>query len=298
MAGAGKPVGLAIAGLGMAGAVMVRAAAAHPGVKLVAAAETHPAPREAFARDFNVRVYDDISAICADPAVEVVYIATPHQFHAPHAVLAAQHGKHVILEKPMALTLADCDAIIAAVEKAGVYLIVGHTHAFDPAVREMRRIVASGELGPLGMIAGWNYTNFLYRPRRPEELDTARGAFIVPTTTPTQFDPEQLAASIDRMADYAPEAMYLMHFSRVTDVPRLAGVLKAQIREFVRIAESHASAQDRYAAIRDDMLSLWLGLAHEHGVPLSDAQFATLLQSDLDLNTQGLVVWLDRLKRS
>src|ERR1700677_687444 len=102
MAGAGKPVGLAIAGLGMAGAVMVRAAAAHPGVKLVAAAETHAAPREAVVRDFNIQVYDDISAICADPAVEVVYIATPHQFHAPHAVLAAQHGKHVILEKPMA----------------------------------------------------------------------------------------------------------------------------------------------------------------------------------------------------
>ena len=115
----GAPLGLAIAGLGMAGAVMVRAAAAHPGVTIVAAAETHAAPREAFARDFNVRVYDDIGAMCADPAVGVVYIATPHQFHAPHAILAAQHGKHIILEKPMALTLADCDAIIAAVEKAG-----------------------------------------------------------------------------------------------------------------------------------------------------------------------------------
>jgi len=188
MAEAGKPVGLAIAGLGMAGAVMVRAAAAHPGVTIVAAAETHAAPREAFARDFNVRVYDDIGAMCADPAVEVVYIATPHQFHAPHAILAAQHGKHIILEKPMALTLADCDAIIAAVKKAGVYLIVGHTHAFDPAVREMRRIVASGELGPLGMIAGWNYTNFLYRPRRPEELDTARGGGVMFNQVPHQID--------------------------------------------------------------------------------------------------------------
>jgi phthalate 4,5-cis-dihydrodiol dehydrogenase len=188
MAEAGKPVGLAIAGLGMAGAVMVRAAAAHPGITIVAAAETHASPRDAFARDFNARVYDDIGAMCADPAVEAIYIATPHQFHAPHAVLAAQHGKHIILEKPMALTLADCDAIIAAVEKAGVYLIVGHTHAFDPAVREMRRIVASGELGPLGMIAGWNYTNFLYRPRRPEELDTARGGGIMFNQVPHQID--------------------------------------------------------------------------------------------------------------
>ena len=130
------------------------------------------------------------------------------------------------------------------------------------------------------------------------EMDSPRGAFITPTTTPTQFDPEQLVASIDRMAAYSPKAMYLMHFSRVTDVPRLAGVLKDQIREIVRIAQRHATAQDRYTAIRTDMLDLWLGLAHEHGAPLSDTQITTLLQGDLDLNTQGLVVWLDRLKRS
>jgi glyoxylase-like metal-dependent hydrolase (beta-lactamase superfamily II) len=130
------------------------------------------------------------------------------------------------------------------------------------------------------------------------EMDSARGAFITPTTTPTQFDPEQLIASIDRMVAYAPEAMYLMHFSRVTDVPRLAALLKEQISEFVRIARRHASAQDRYTAIRADMLDLWLGLAHEHGCPLSDDEIATLLHGDLDLNTQGLIVWLDRLQRS
>jgi phthalate 4,5-cis-dihydrodiol dehydrogenase len=182
------PIGLGIAGLGMAGAVMVRAAAAHPGVKLVAAAEPHDAPRAAFLRDFNVAAYPSIEELCADPAVEAIYIATPHQFHAPHAVLAAGHGKHIILEKPMALTLAECDAIIAAVERAGVYLLVGHTHAFDPAVRAMRRIVASGELGALGMIAALNYTNYLYRPRRPEELDTARGGGILFNQVPHQID--------------------------------------------------------------------------------------------------------------
>ena len=130
------------------------------------------------------------------------------------------------------------------------------------------------------------------------ESDSPRGAFITPTTSPTQFDPEQLIASIERMAAYAPKAMYLMHFSRVTDVPRLAEMLKVQIRAIVHIAQRHAAAEDRYAAIRADMLDLWLGLAHEHGVPLSDAQIATLLRGDLDLNTQGLLVWLDRLKRS
>jgi glyoxylase-like metal-dependent hydrolase (beta-lactamase superfamily II) len=129
------------------------------------------------------------------------------------------------------------------------------------------------------------------------EMDSARGAFIIPTTTPTQFDPDQLIASIDRMMAYRPDAMYLMHFSRVTDLPRLALALKSQIRELVRIARRHAEAQDRYGAIKADMLALWLGLARDQEVSLAGAQIAELLQGDLDLNTQGLVVWLDRLKK-
>src|SRR5579863_1328149 len=188
------PIGLGIAGLGMAGAVMVHAAAAHGGYVLRAAADPHPTPRAAFARAFNAAVYDDISALCADPAVEVVYIATPHQFHAPHAILAAEHGKHIILEKPMALTLADCDAIIAAVARHNVHLIVGHTHAFDPAIRIMRLIIASGALGRIGMIHSFNYTNFLYRPRRPEELDTALGGGILFNQVPHQIDIARLLA--------------------------------------------------------------------------------------------------------
>jgi phthalate 4,5-cis-dihydrodiol dehydrogenase len=188
MVAAEKPLGLAIAGLGMAGAVMVRAAAAHPGVKLVTVAEPDHDARNAFARDFNTPSYTQLAELCDDPRIEAVYVATPHQFHRAHAVALAKAGKHIILEKPMALTLADCDDIIAAGERAGVYLIVGHTHAFDPAVRAMRQIVASGELGPLGMIAAWNYTNFLYRPRRPEELDTAQGGGILFNQLPHQID--------------------------------------------------------------------------------------------------------------
>src|SRR5579863_3661710 len=182
------PIALAIAGLGMAGAVMVRAAAAHPGVRLVTVAEPNDETRNAFARDFNMPSYASLAELCDDPRIEAVYVATPHQFHAPHAKSLAAAGKHVILEKPMALALADCDVIIDAAERAKVHLIVGHTHAFDPAVRAMARIVASGELGPLGMIAAWNYTNFLYRPRRPEELDTAQGGGILFNQLPHQID--------------------------------------------------------------------------------------------------------------
>src|ERR1700712_3646595 len=91
-----KPIGLGIVGLGMAGAVMVHAAAAHPDFVLRAGADPHPGPREAFARDHNARSYEDVKMLVRDHAVQVVYVATPHQYHAEHAMLAAEHGKHII----------------------------------------------------------------------------------------------------------------------------------------------------------------------------------------------------------
>jgi phthalate 4,5-cis-dihydrodiol dehydrogenase len=188
----GPPIRLGIAGLGLAGALMIREAASQPGIVLCAAADPHPAPRAAFARDFNAEVYAGILELCRNPTVEAIYIGTPHQYHAAHAILAAQHGKHIILEKPMALTLAECDAILEAVEQHGVHLIVGRTHAYDPAIRAMRSVIANGELGRVGMIATWNYTNFLYRPRRPEELDTSRGGGVLYNQVPHQIDSVRL----------------------------------------------------------------------------------------------------------
>ncbi len=126
------------------------------------------------------------------------------------------------------------------------------------------------------------------------ELDSSRGAFVIPTTTPPQFDPEQLIASIDRLLSYSPEAMYLMHFSRVTDVPRLGESLKGQIRELTRIAEQSATAPDRAAAIRAGMGGLWLELAARHGCRLDPERVLAFLAGDLELNTQGLIAWLQR----
>jgi glyoxylase-like metal-dependent hydrolase (beta-lactamase superfamily II) len=125
-------------------------------------------------------------------------------------------------------------------------------------------------------------------------LATARGSFITPSTVPTQFDPEQHLASIDRMLQFHPESIYLMHFSRVTGVPRLAELLKSQIRELTAIARRHAHAPDRAAAIRADMRSLWIQLARREGSTLDEGTLERALESDLELNTQGLIAWLDR----
>jgi len=126
------------------------------------------------------------------------------------------------------------------------------------------------------------------------ELDTAAGAFVTPTTTPTQFDPEQLIASIDRLMGYAPQAAYLMHYSRITGLARAAESLQAQIRELAAIARRHAGEPDAARAIGAEMRALWLRLARAHGVTLTDAQIDALLGKDVELNTQGLVAWLAR----
>ena len=174
-----EPLRLGIAGLGLAGAFMIRAAAVHPNIRLCAGMDPLPRPREAFARQFDAKPYADFRDLCRDPSIEAIYIASPHQFHASQAVMALQNGKHVLVEKPLALTLAECDAVVAAADRAGLHLIVGHTHAFDPNVRAMRRIIDSGELGRLGMILAFNYNDFLFRPHRGDEFDTKNGGGIL-----------------------------------------------------------------------------------------------------------------------
>ncbi len=129
------------------------------------------------------------------------------------------------------------------------------------------------------------------------ELDTAQGAFGVPTTTPSQFDPVQLISSIDRLMATEPRAAYLMHYSRVTGLPAIAASLKAQIPELAAMALRHADAADPYAAIYADMRALWIRLATRHGLAEPAASVDEYLSKDLDLNTQGLISWLQRQRR-
>jgi hypothetical protein len=87
-----------------------------------------------------------------------------------------------------------------------------------------------------------------------------------------------------------------MHFSRVTGVPRLGESMKMQVAALAGIARAHASDADPAPGIRADMFALWLKLAREHGCTQTEAQIRQVLGGDLELNTQGLVVWLKREK--
>jgi phthalate 4,5-cis-dihydrodiol dehydrogenase len=188
MNGTERKLRLGVAGLGRAFTVMLPTFMRDPRVELVAAADPRAEVRARFAADFSAETYESVERLCADPAVEIVYVATPHQHHAGHAVLAAQHGKQVLVEKPMALTLEDCAAMIEAAHKANVHLIVGHSHSFDAPILRTRELIASGAYGAVRMITALNYTDFLTRPRRAEELDTAQGGGAVFNQAAHQVD--------------------------------------------------------------------------------------------------------------
>jgi phthalate 4,5-cis-dihydrodiol dehydrogenase len=185
---------LGVAGLGRAFSLMLPTFLGDTRIELVAACDPRPAARSQFAKDFAANVYETIEQLASDPAVDAVYIASPHQFHAEHTRVAARHGKHVLVEKPMALSLAECDRMIASCDEAGVHLIVGHCHSFDSPYLTARSLIASGEFGKVRMIQALNYTDFLFRPRRPEELMTDQGGGVVFSQAAHQVDVVRLLA--------------------------------------------------------------------------------------------------------
>jgi phthalate 4,5-cis-dihydrodiol dehydrogenase len=188
-----KKMRIGVAGLGRAFAVTAPAFR-DPRVEVVAGADPRAEARERFTQDYGARAHPNVEDLCADPAVEVVYVATPHQFHAAHTRLACSRGKHVLVEKPMALTLEDCRAMIDAARTNGVQLIVGHSHSFDLPILRTRELLQTGNYGAPRMIAALDYTDFLYRPRRPEELATAAGGGAVFNQAAHQVDIVRLLA--------------------------------------------------------------------------------------------------------
>jgi glyoxylase-like metal-dependent hydrolase (beta-lactamase superfamily II) len=125
------------------------------------------------------------------------------------------------------------------------------------------------------------------------EFDTARGPWLLPTTTPVQFDPEPLRQSVRRMLSYAPERLYLTHYGSVEGVPALGEMMLAQIDELVAMAEPLRHAEARHDRLRQALTATYLRRTREHGCTLPEAEVVSLLASDIELNAQGLAVWLD-----
>ena len=144
--------------------------------------------------------------------------------------------------------------------------------------------------------AGW-FTGDNFGMAYPEFVVDGR-AFIFPTTTPVQFDPQAMRASIERLMAKAPRQMFLTHYSRVTGVADCAGRLLQMMDATVAAALAHRDAPDRLPAISAALMRLYAEGARAFGVALPDERIAELLHDDVDLNAAGLIAWLDRPARA
>ena len=183
-----KKLNVGIAGLGAGAVQVIRAMEAAPYLDIVAAADVRPQALAAFRERYEGRTYDTVEALANDPDVDVVWVSTPNIYHCENTVVLAEHGKHVVVEKPMAVTLEEAERMVEAAERNGVNLLCGHTASLMAGFRAMRRVITSGRLGKVTAINCWSYVDFMFRPRMPHELDMENGGAMPYNQGPHQFD--------------------------------------------------------------------------------------------------------------
>ncbi|MCL4813605.1 MAG: Gfo/Idh/MocA family oxidoreductase, partial [Vicinamibacteraceae bacterium] len=148
-------LGMGLVGPGFVGVHHVEAVRRLGFADVVAIADVTAASAERAARAMHVpRSYGDIDALVADPDVDVVHVTTPNHLHAPVTRAAIAHGKHVISEKPLAMSSAEARALLDAANAAGVVHAVSFNYRGNPMVQQVREMVAAGQIGPVHFVHG------------------------------------------------------------------------------------------------------------------------------------------------
>jgi len=127
-------------------------------------------------------------------------------------------------------------------------------------------------------------------------FDGAKGEIIFPTSTPVQFDPDEAHKAIDRIMACEPEQLYLTHYSRVRNLERLAAEMHDGIDMYVALARRHESGGDRSTALRKSLFEYYVERLEGHGYHGDREMIQSILSVDVELNAQGLEVWLERGK--
>lgn len=186
-----KPVRVGLVGCGKVGSIHAAALQSLAQAEFVAACDTSPERAEAFAAKFGVRPFADAAAMLREGGIEAVVIGTPHPLHAEPAIRAAEAGVHVLVEKPMAATLADCDAMLAAAKKSGVALGVISQRRFLPPVQRMKAAIDAEKIGKpaLGVFLQYSWREEAYYRSDPwrGRWDTEGGGVLV-NQSPHQLD--------------------------------------------------------------------------------------------------------------
>ena len=147
-----RPLRFASIGLGWWGTVLARAVQQAGGAEIAAGFARSEEARRKFAADVGCAQAASLDELLADPGIDAFLVATPHSTHLELIRMASAAGKHVFVEKPLALSLADGAAAVAAAEQAGVVLQVGHNRRRAPAMRHLSRLIADGTIGTLAML--------------------------------------------------------------------------------------------------------------------------------------------------
>lgn len=311
---------LGISGLGRGAMLTVPGLAANARIELVAGFDPSREPRQGLRRSYGARVYESFEGLIADADIDAVYIASPHEHHASQAIAAARAGKHVLVEKPMAVSIAEARAMAGAAAESGTCLMIGPSHGYDGPVALAADIAASGDIGRVRMIQAFNYTDFLLRPRNPEELDRARGGGVVLSQATHQIDiVRRLAGSevrsvraqlfdwdAERPADGAFSA-FLFFENGVTATLGYSGyahydsdALLGWIGEMgmPKARETHARARCRLAGTDEAVQKQARGFAgpasHTGEAPAAHEHFGFVLASceraDIELTTSGVTL--------
>lgn len=174
-------VGVGIIGTGWFGSEHARALAELSQARLLGVCGASLESAQVFARQYGGRAYAQPQELLASPEIEAVLIATPHHLHTDLTVQAAESGKHILLEKPMAPSLDECDQILAAVKQAGVKLMLGHLSHFERPFLRARELLASGELGE-PVVGQSSFVKFwMEHNRRSWHLERSSGGGVMLT---------------------------------------------------------------------------------------------------------------------
>src|SRR5437868_4619794 len=154
----------ALVGCGKVGQIHAAALRTLPASDFVAVCDRDRGRAAAFAERHGVRPYDDVGTMLSDAGVQAVFVCTPHPLHAEPVIRAAEAGAHALIEKPLAATLADCDAMLAAARRAGTRLgVISQRRLYEP-VRRMKAAIDAGKIGrpALGVFTMYSWRDEAY----------------------------------------------------------------------------------------------------------------------------------------
>jgi len=185
---ADKVVRVGIAGLGIAARQILGSISTTEGARLTAVCDIRKDEVAGFQKRFGIEGFTDLKEMCSRGSVDAVWVATPNDLHAEHTITVADHGKHVICEKPMAITMDEANRMVEAVERNGVAYVQGHSRIHRPYTKKMGEIIASGRLGRVIHVTALMYNDWIQRPWESHSVDPRRGGGVVFRQGPHQLD--------------------------------------------------------------------------------------------------------------